>query len=1082
MRTAIRFSILVLVLCLLTEQAAAVEKLTNYNFETGTLSGWSTDWTPGTAGALVTSTAAHSGSYGVWEYTANTSAASFSGTYQDVATAAAQRYSASCWTRSAPTGEWVAGGKAFVRLSFLNVSRSVISSVDSPAITTARSAWQQLIVPDSTAPAGAAFVRVVIRVEKDASATGIAVANFDDCSLTQVSTPPAVLSLSKPVLAFYSGTTSLTVDVTNTGAGTLNWQASENAPWLNLSKTSGSLTTGVDTVTFTVDRTGLLLDSYHSVVTFTSDGGSGSIDVYLDNAGLTIVPSQGSVVSVSGYQLLVRRRLPNGQLDSPMPYIIKGAAWSPASIGTLGDELSRQAEYAKWYRTDIPMLAEMSANTVYVFLDFGTDSQAMQVLDALYRAGMMAIVTVDWNGTYNLSRLTTVVNAYKNHPAVLMWAIGNEWNINLYHQHFASLQDAAVATENAAQAIKALDTTHPVASIYGEISIAGQTPSTGQIVNSIAPSVDVWGVNIYRGPTFGTLFNEWKALATKPMFLSEFGTDSFHTTSYWPVQGYADQSMQASFVGPLWTEISNNLSANNTTKVALGGTVFEWVDEWWKVQTSDGGSVTVQDTGGFPTTWNPSAHPDGFANEEFFGIVGIDRSKKVLFTTLSDAFKYQLYIPTSYQTVTAPPASGGAAAAAIVLSAIRSGVAASVTQSEIYNYGHAYNVPANSALADLDPQGLSYALGHFDPYDAIVTGGTDFFDNYPQGNPYQAYNFDYEEIAATESDAFPRYLTEIAKWMAYTVRQIPLNTSAPLVAQPNTPAIVPIFGGYHWVVVKGFTASANPCPSPDVNPWYTPDAAIYGFWISDPQGGALGQESFKTAAECESTYFKPLTTSDQFNGSYLQVAEPPLTSGDMVVSIKKPEPKLQLLPTLLLSLSTSKTAKIDKAKLPSTKRAALLTWRDLLPKELITQSQVIAAFQGQTQGTTLRVHRRDDAKKDYLLVPFGKNGRNGFIVTGVVLVNAADGAFREAAWSLKGDQLIKLSAYDAISLLINKLAGNNKKLRKRLLAAALINLPRTELQWAPSAANPSPYSPCWRVTLNGANYMISQDGRITLVS
>ena len=93
--------------------------------------------------------------------------------------------------------------------------------------------------------------------------------------------------------------------------------------------------------------------------------------------------------------------------------------------------------------------------------------------------------------------------------------------------------------------------------------------------------------------------------------------------------------MQADWVQSLWREIVPNLSANNPAKVCLGGTVFEWNDEWWK---STAGSPTRHDNSGFETTWNPYAHPDGFANEEYFGIVDINRHRRKAFSAIKAEF------------------------------------------------------------------------------------------------------------------------------------------------------------------------------------------------------------------------------------------------------------------------------------------------------------------------------------------------------------------------------------------------------------------------------------------------------------
>ena len=114
---------------------------------------------------------------------------------------------------------------------------------------------------------------------------------------------------------------------------------------------------------------------------------------------------------------------------------------------------------------------DKSANTVYTFLDFGTNDEAFRILDNLYWNGIKALVTVDENGTGNSNRIAPIVTAYRNHPAILGWVVGNEWNINLYHKKFEAegYRAAALYTEQLARLVKQLDTNHFVLSTHGDI-------------------------------------------------------------------------------------------------------------------------------------------------------------------------------------------------------------------------------------------------------------------------------------------------------------------------------------------------------------------------------------------------------------------------------------------------------------------------------------------------------------------------------------------------------------------------------------------------------------------------------------
>ncbi len=56
------------------------------------------------------------------------------------------------------------------------------------------------------------------------------------------------------------------------GGGTLSWSVSENAAWLNLSPTSGTITTEADIITVSADVTGLSTNTYTSTIIVTTPG------------------------------------------------------------------------------------------------------------------------------------------------------------------------------------------------------------------------------------------------------------------------------------------------------------------------------------------------------------------------------------------------------------------------------------------------------------------------------------------------------------------------------------------------------------------------------------------------------------------------------------------------------------------------------------------------------------------------------------------------------------------------------------------------------------------------------------------
>jgi hypothetical protein len=307
-------------------------------------------------------------------------------------------------------------------------------------------------------------------------------------------------------------------------------------------------------------------------------------------------------IEIDGRQLLV----------GGLPLFLRGVCWNPVPRGAQHPE---GLDFAGFAEQDSVELAALGVNVVRTYeplLD-------TVVLDRLAAAGIVVINSVyPWGGA-PASVVVERVRAVQNHPAILMWAIGNEWNYNGLYVGLSQAEALARLNEVAAL-IKTQDPTHPIATIYGELPDADTLAAM--------PNVDVWGINAYRGISFGDLFEGWRALSGKPMFLSEYGADAYNAA----LPGYDAQS-QALAVESLAREILSQSSATTPDGVALGGTLFEWADEWWK---DAAGSLTEQDVGGVAPGGGP--YPDGVFNEEWWGIVDIERGHRPAFDALQRVF------------------------------------------------------------------------------------------------------------------------------------------------------------------------------------------------------------------------------------------------------------------------------------------------------------------------------------------------------------------------------------------------------------------------------------------------------------
>ena len=241
-------------------------------------------------------------------------------------------------------------------------------------------------------------------------------------------------------------------------------------------------------------------------------------------------------------------------------------------------------------------------------------------LNAFHAAGIKIIMSLNENS------YTWYVNQFKNHPAILMWEFGNEFN---YHPEWFgnNIQNWYNILEDRASTVKSLDPNHPVSTGHGEV------PNV-QALNS-CPSIDVWGMNIYRWLSPETAINELAAQTDKAIYISEAGADSYNSNTNsenWQQQADATEI------------ILNNII--QSSDLSIGVTLFEFCDEWWKA-----GNPNQQDSGGFP-----NAIPyDNFANEEYWGIVTRDRVPKLSYYVVQEIYEASsLSIPVSYTHLTRP--------------------------------------------------------------------------------------------------------------------------------------------------------------------------------------------------------------------------------------------------------------------------------------------------------------------------------------------------------------------------------------------------------------------------------------------
>ena len=322
--------------------------------------------------------------------------------------------------------------------------------------------------------------------------------------------------------------------------------------------------------------------------------------VLLFSFTLYLVPTEDNVVEVSGRQLIVDNT----------PYFMKGVCYHPVLRGETERNFSTIDQ-------DLELISEAGINTIRVYAPIDD----MEVLDKIDAAGLKLIVSFGYNqnGVYDILSGTFLdyIMKYKDHNSILIWELGNEYN---YHPEWfgGDIQNWYNALSQATDQIHDIDPNHPVATAHGDM------PDKQALASN--PNIDIWGLNVYRWDQPQSVFKEWQTVSDKPVYLSEAGADSYMKISKAGFKQGENQRAQAVANAKIIDAVFDR------SDVASGIFIFSFTDGLWKA-----GNPDQQDIGGWAP--NSSGVPyDGAPNEEYWGIVDINRNKKETFEVIKERF------------------------------------------------------------------------------------------------------------------------------------------------------------------------------------------------------------------------------------------------------------------------------------------------------------------------------------------------------------------------------------------------------------------------------------------------------------
>ena len=314
----------------------------------------------------------------------------------------------------------------------------------------------------------------------------------------------------------------------------------------------------------------------------------------------------GCNISIDKVEINERKILVN-----ETPYFIKGICYNPVPRNSYKRNFSS-------LDLDLALMNEVGINTIRVY----SPIEEKSVLDKIEKAGVKVIINFgyDQQGYYDLKTKSYIdyVKKYKDHNAILLWELGNEYN---FHPEWfgGDIKNWYHTLNQASKIIHKIDNYHPVATAHGELP--------DSLAFSMCKNIDLWGLNIYRWDNPNAIFEQWKKLSHKPFYFSEAGSDSYMTIERDGFVKGENQKAQ-SFAN---SKIVDAVFQNHN--LISGLTLFSFSDEWWKA-----GNPNQQDIGGFAP--NSTGVPyDGSPNEEYWGIVDIDRNKKESFYALKEQYK-----------------------------------------------------------------------------------------------------------------------------------------------------------------------------------------------------------------------------------------------------------------------------------------------------------------------------------------------------------------------------------------------------------------------------------------------------------
>ena len=287
--------------------------------------------------------------------------------------------------------------------------------------------------------------------------------------------------------------------------------------------------------------------------------------------------------------------------------------------------------------------------------------EAINVLDEAHERGLSVVFGLwagqerqgfDYNDTKavqaQLARFREVVREYKDHPAILMWGLGNENDL------FYTDLKVWDALQDIAEMIHEEDPNHPVMHVTAGLDVAEV-----QLIMDRAPAIDVYGINTYgelvggtsslrsygyEGPSVGRQLR--RAGWDGPYVIAEWGPDG-----HWevPKTAWGVPIEQTSHEKAQMYRIRYERGIAADTTHSIGSYAFLWGDKqettptWYGIFTPGGYETEVLDelqylwTGAYPDNRAPAITAYTANGQDMYSSLFVEARERVTFeATVTD--------------------------------------------------------------------------------------------------------------------------------------------------------------------------------------------------------------------------------------------------------------------------------------------------------------------------------------------------------------------------------------------------------------------------------------------------------------